>query len=699
MIRVVPLFAIGLMACVPAVAAAAGEAHCGDLLAQGAAPPTPRQLVAEDLIRLIDIGPVDTEGIQARLMTLSPDRRLAAFAVQRADPETNGHCRAIAVVDLASGAVRVVDRGGEFIEVTIDARGKADFPTGLPAGVTPRWSPDGRWLAFRKRVGGSTQIWRAAADGSGSAPLTSSTDDVDDFRIVASGAALVLASRPALSAAYAAITRESRSGFHYDDRYSPATSTRPLVASPVATHYVVQDLSTGAVREATGGERALFGAANPDDGVWTSMRSSDGRRTWIRAPAGALIWSSGPLFADGADGRPVGCAQAVCADAARPWWTADGRRVRFIVREGWARAATAIYEWVPGPDAPRRVYVTDDVLVDCAPVGDDLICLREGSLSPRRLERLSLGRGERTLLFDPNPGFAALSVGVVERLRLKNAFGYESVADLVLPVGYRRGQRYPLVVVQYDTRGFLRGGTGDEYPIQAFANRGYAVLSASQPRSVTPGTAKGADPAAVSRQNLAGFVDRRSALSSIEAGVQRLIARGIADPAQVGITGFSNGATTATFALVHSDLFSAAAMSSCCFDTTLPTRVGPAAARYFAASGYPRLIERNDEFWNSISLRMNARRMDTPLLLQVPEREMMSALESYTALREAGQPVDMFVFADEYHSKRQPAHRLAIYRRALDWFDYWLKGERATTADRQSELTHWDVLRREAAQP
>src|SRR3546814_7367490 len=40
---------------------------------------------------------------------------------------------------------------------------------------------------------------------------------------------------------------------------------------------------------------------------------------------------------------------------------------------------------------------------------------------------------------------------------------------------------YPLVVVQYDTRGFLRGGTGDEYPIQALAASGFAVLSVSRP--------------------------------------------------------------------------------------------------------------------------------------------------------------------------------------------------------------------------
>jgi dipeptidyl aminopeptidase/acylaminoacyl peptidase len=689
------LATLALMGC--AGSAEAGEDHCADLLSAAAPLPAGGPLVPEDLLRLTDIGPVDPEPHQARLLTLSPDHRLAAFQVQRADPVRNTHCRAMVVVDLSSRQTRIVDRGGGFIEVTIDARGKTDFPTGVPVVVAPRWASDGRWLAFLKRSGGKTQVWRAAVDGSGSAQLTRSADDVEDFRIAADGKVLVLASRPALRAAYAAITEEGRTGFHYDDRYSPATSTRPLAPAPIATSYVAQVIATGRVRDATPHERALFTASNPDSSVWTSIRSSGRRRAWTQSSPGQLLWIYGPLFAEGVDGQPIACAHAICQSVSRPWWTDDGRRVRFIVREGWARASTAIYEWSPGPAAPRRLYLTDDVLVDCAPSGDDLICLREGARQPRRLERLSLTDARRTVLFDPNPGFAKLRTGTVERLKLKNSFGFESVADLVFPVGYRPGIRYPLIVVQYDTRGFLRGGTGDEYPIQAFANRGYAVLSVGQPPSVARNGAEADDPAALSRRNLAGFADRRSALSAVETGVHLLIARGIADPVRIGITGFSNGATTATYALLHSKLFAAAAMSSCCFDTTLPTRVGPYAARYFAASGYPRMIDRDDTFWKEISLSLNARRVNTPILLQVPDHEMMSALESYTALREAGQPVDMYVFPDEYHSKKQPAHRLAVYRRALDWFDYWLKDERSAAPDRQRELAHWDALRREGA--
>ena len=85
--------------------------------------------------------------------------------------------------------------------------------------------------------------------------------------------------------------------------------------------------------------------------------------------------------------------------------------------------------------------------------------------------------------------------------------------------------------------------------------------------------------------------------------------------------------------------------------------------------------------------------------MQLADDEYLDSLESFTALREAGAPVDMFIFPDEHHVKWQPAHRLAIYRRSIDWFDYWLRGIRSKAPDRQSELKHWDRLKSEHARP
>jgi dipeptidyl aminopeptidase/acylaminoacyl peptidase len=403
----------------------------------------------------------------------------------------------------------------------------------------------------------------------------------------------------------------------------------------------------------------------------------------------------GSLHAHRGEGSIAACDAAACEGAFDPWWMPGHRHVHFRRSEGWAEASSAIYDWDVTSGGVRRLYVTDDLLTSCTPDGKSVICLVDSSLEPRRLIRLDPASGKRETLFDPNPEFAHLALGKVERLHWRNAFGVESIADLVLPVGYRACEKYPMVVVQYDTRGFLRGGTDDEYPIQAFANRGYAVLSFSSPHS-PPETRAARNFEEAGRLDLANFVNRRNIQSSLELGVRLAIDRGIADPRRIGITGLSDGSSTVEWALIHSSLFSAAAMSSCCWDPTFTARVGPAAARHFLAEGYPGILGRDDPFWKDMSLEVNARRISTPILVNASEQELSQALETYTGLREAGVPIDMFVYPGEYHGRWQPAHRLATYRRSLDWFDYWLRGVRSPAPDRQPELKEWDRLRQEA---
>jgi hypothetical protein len=678
----------------PAAAAASGVAGCADILPaeRGSAPP--RALLPEDLVRLRDIGPAEQSGRSSPLFALSRDGRKAAFQLRRANPATNSYCLAMVVVDVVPGAVpKVVDTGGDILLLTIDIRGKAEFPTGIPLSITPRWSPDGRWIAFLKREGGKTQVWRAFADGSGSGAVTHADADVVDFRIAAGGTTIVYATRPAIEGARAAAAKEALSGYHYDDRFAPVASNRPFPLPPAPREAAVVELATGAVRGASAGEAALIGASIFEDQTQDLHRGrAAGEDVWIDSER--LIGGAAPgaFHAVRHDGTIVTCGAAPCTGAADGFLMPDGERVRFFRREGWGDASFAIYEWNPATGGVRQLYVTEDILLDCAPSSDTLICLREASTQPRRLERLDPVSSKRELLFDPNPEFASLRLGRVERLHWRNRFGLQVLGDLVWPVGAEQGRRYPLIVVQYDTRGFLRGGTGDDYPIQALANRGYAILSIRRPLDV--GYLKSARSYSdVNRLNLAGFADMRSALSAIGTGVRMAIARGVADPAKLGITGLSDGATQAVFALLHSKLFSAAALSSCCYDTTQSMRIGPAAARDFHAMGFPRMADRDFAFWSHISLSLNARRMKTPLLLQLSDDEMLSGLETYTVLSEVGAPVDMFVFPDEHHVKWQPAHRLATYRRAIDWFDYWLLDKRSTAPDRQAELRHWDALR------
>lgn len=669
--------------------------ECNKILPPAQLPAGRRALLPENLARLRDIGPAEPEAYAEPFFTLSPDGRWLAFQLRQGDPERNSYCLAMVILDLSGKErPRIIDEGSDPLLLTLDFRGIADFPMGYMRVVSPRWSADGKWIAFLKRSDGTTQVWRAFADGSGSAPLTHSGIDVVDFQIGPDGSSIVYATRPDIERQQREIDREGLNGWHYDDRFVPFLSKRPLPRAPVPRQVQVLDVASGKVRPPTAAEAALVDADHQIIANAGAAPAIGGEGLEISATNLMGGARAGSFHARRANGSIATCGAPACDGAMNPWWMPGRADVRFFRREGWANASTAIYDWNMGSGDVHRLYLTDDVLSSCAPQGKILICRVDSSLEPGRLVRLDPVTGARETLFDPNPEFAHLTLGKPERLHLRNALGSESIADLVLPVGYRKGTKYPMVVVQYDTRGFLRGGTDDEYPIQAFANRGYAVLSFKRPQLASAMRAKDYEEAG--RENLRQFADRKNVQASLEEAVKVAIDRGIADPARIGITGLSDGSATVEWALIHSSLFAAAATSSCCWDSTGIWDVGPSAARHFLAEGYPGVLERDDPFWKQVSLSDNARRFTTPILVNASEEEFLDSLLTYTALREAGVAIDLFVYPGEYHARWQPAHRLATYKRSLDWFDYWLRGVRSTDPERQAELKEWDRLKREA---
>src|SRR3546814_19482969 len=84
------------------------------------------------------------------------------------------------------------------------------------------------------------------------------------------------------------------------------------------------------------------------------------------------------------------------------------------------------------------------------------------------------------------------------------------------------------------------------------------------------------------------------------------------------------------------------------------------------AIGWPGMTTNAPSFWDRMSLVRNAQRVRFPLLFEAADDEFRAAVESVTALREAGKPADLFVFPGEYHIKWQPAHRMDAYERGLE---------------------------------
>lgn len=662
-----------------------------------------------DLVRLRDIGPSFGTGLGTSPLAVSPDGRQLALVLTRADPDADDYCQALVVIGLRTTAsARVLDLGRGVITSVPTIRGVRS-PSGSPIINTPRWSPDGRHLAYLRSEGGVAQARVVTSDGRHAVTVSRAATDILRLGWAPNGR-LVFADDPGVTAAARAIEQQGRRGFLYDDTFIPNASARPSLPDSGRLAFHSVGSGGGTPLRASNAERRGIDPA-PDGlfpaGALLTARSSAGLKAWTISRDPTAFLSPVDLWIERADGVRVKCDDPACAGGSRGlenlWWTEHGRTLVFQRRGGWGGSQEMLFRWSPG-NAPRQIVATDDLLTGCALVDTRLACLREASARPRRVVLIDTGSGAQTELFDPNPEVAQQRLSTVERLHWKNAVGLQCFGDLVLPAGYKPGTRVPLIVVQYLTRGFLRGGTGDEYPIFPLAAQGFAILSFQRPpdfyETVKDGSLKSVEDAWKADQQ--DWHDRRSVQSALIRAIEILVERGIADKTRLGITGASDGATSVQFALASDPgLFAAASVSSPFMEAN-STQIygGTAWARQLREMGYPALgdAQAEAEFWRPISITMNTQAIVAPILMQVADDEYLVALESYVALRAQGKVSEFRVFPREYHMKTEPVHRLAIYERNLDWFSFWLLSKENPNPQDAGQYIRWRAMKdRQAA--
>ena len=611
-----------------------------------------RAVAPSDLLRLRDFGGSEISESGAPGFSVSPDGERLAIQIRQADPVGNSYCQALLIFRLGAckEAPIILDEGGEFVRGSFELYGLKGFPAGTPEPLTPRWSPDGHWIAFLRRDKGVTRLFIVSPGGGGARAITDDAADVVGFKW-RGGGVLEYARNGQLKAARADIVAEGREGFLYDDRFWMVAEPRPFPRGQIhdSEHWV-------AVLE-NGNARPLVNspAVEPLSRAIIETEPGYGGRTKLRA------W---------VDGRDIPCVHPSCIGVAGAWLLSRSTSVIFLRREGFARSQTGIYRWETDTGQIVKLRVVDDALGGCD-AGMRLICGRETSTRPRDIVEVDPATGALTRLIDLNPEWHNLTASSVTRLHWTNDDGVEVFGDLVLPRSMKRGQKIPLVVVQYNSRGFLRGGTGDEYPIQAMAAQGFAVFSFNRPSSYRFQMMQSGRPFSL-RDLMVGWKDRAFVHDILMKGLDLIVARYPVDVEHLAITGLSDGGSTATYALIHSRRFSLALLSTCCEDPAiLETAVGPAYVDFLKRNEYPLPSADFQDSWQRVSLAMNADAICARVVIQTADREARAALAAVAALREHGRDISMYIFPDEYHVKWQPAHRSAIYRRTLTELGRW----------------------------
>lgn len=609
---------------------------------------------------------------------LSPDGQWVAYVVTAADLERNVYDSDIHLVPAAGGPSFQLTRGPRRDD-------------------SPRWSPDGQWLAFLSNRGEGDQLYRIRAFGGEAEALTQLKNGVVSFAWSPDGRQLAYLSADPPDAA--AEERRQREGdFEVVD------------AQPRRQHLYLLDLQSRATRRLTRGPFHVTACC------W----SADGRRLAFAhqpTPSAEDLYRGGLSLvpARGGRARPLGVGPGACTSLT---WSPDGRWLAFLQGTGWLEQVRLRLASPAGPArqlAPRledlgagaslawaadskalytalgqgsaahlcriRLSGRVEMLTQGPQVhgplsvgGERLAFLRQDGAHPPEVFTSGLAAMEPVPVTGHNPQLGARWVAAKEVVRWRSADGTPVEGLLIKPAGYRPGKAVPLLVCVHGgpasvyTNTF-NGNLGERYPHQVFAGSGYAVLLPNPRGSAQYGNA-------FRRANVQDWGG--GDLEDILAGVDHLVARGIADPKRLGILGWSYGGFMTGWAITRTDRFRAAS-----FGAGLSNLIS-----MYGQTDIPGFMEQYWEAppWEEPGLYLarspiaHAGRIKTPTLIQHGDRDLRVPLpqgqELYQALKRRRVPVRLVVYPRQAHALSEPRLVRAVMEHNLLWFDCWVRGRK-----------------------
>jgi dipeptidyl aminopeptidase/acylaminoacyl peptidase len=622
---------------------------------------------------------------------ISPDGTRIAYAVSTPSVSRNRHETALFVVSASGGTpTRLAD------EISV-------YTPALPA-PRLRWSPDSASIGFLGRgAEGRAQIYSIPTDGGEPRALTSAPRGVIAWEWSPDGRGVAYISRDGLTPSVVAragtpepatrlwvqplgaAARVLTPPEQYVDSLSWAPDSKAIVysASSITGFMAPYHTRLYLVDTAGGGPRPLVDR----EGMNTSPQfSPDGEavafvttsnQVGLLAPRGLGVARVGGKSA-GPRSFPLGGAWI-----GEMQWARDSQSIFVLMNEGTFATGAQMFEM-----PVVRVSLTTGVatrVVSGATVNYSLSVTRDGTrLAYRAVEGRTMGdvyvhdlvSGSRTRVTTVNPELDGMALGELTPVSWRSFDGMEIWGLLLTPPGWDGKAR--LATLIYCHGGPIGGvtyglfpqfahtvGQVDPYATEAFASAGYAVLF-PMPRGGS-GYGEAGHRAII---NAWGEADYRD----IMAGVDALVARGVADPDRLGVMGASYGGFMTNWIVTQTGRFKAAASGASISDLAdmyYLSDSGEVMAEYFKKPW------ENQASYIAHSPITFAHRVTTPLLIQHGERDVRvpisNAVKFYRALKALGKTVEYDYYPAGGHVYYEPAQQHASMRRSLEWFGRWIR--------------------------
>jgi dipeptidyl aminopeptidase/acylaminoacyl peptidase len=594
------------------------------------------------------------------------------------------------------------------------------FTAGSHQDSLPRWSPDGRWIAFLSdraapsgEGGKAKQIYVIAADGGEARALTSGDHNPVDLAWSPDGTTLAFVGKPAAPKPDSDVKIITRVRYKFDGegfwdgRYK---------------HLFTVAAEGGPVRQLTTGD---YDHADP---AW----SPDGRRLAFisNQTAEADFTNVTDVWVLPLDGEPRSLTQSV-GPCSMPVWSPDGSMIAYLGHDNSFMGATNIGLWiVPAQGGTSRLLtkefdrsLTHHPITDMrahpkvgAPVwlpdgGRILVLVAEGATNQLALVRVPGGdvtvitTGVREIFgcgFTQSVSVGALAVSdphtpgdlwavwvdgttvrerrltsvnaelldgielvVPERFAYDGADGWPVEGWVMRPVGFREGTRYPTIL---QIHGGPHGAYGEAFfhEFQLLASEGYALVY-TNPR----GSQGYGQRFTAATQHDWGGKDYEDIMRGLDAALARYA---FLDPDRLGVAGGSYGGFMTNWVVGHTDRFKAAVTMRSISNHLSQWGTSDLAFMkgFWEFPGDP--WETPTWYWERSPLAY-VTKIKTPLLILHSDMDLRCPIgegeQLFAALKKLKQEVMFVRFPNESHDLSRigkPKHRTERLRLIVQWF-------------------------------
>jgi dipeptidyl aminopeptidase/acylaminoacyl peptidase len=407
------------------------------------------------------------------------------------------------------------------------------------------------------------------------------------------------------------------------------------------------------------------------DGRWIAFASQDGRDTeWFTNDYLCLVPAAGgkPInLTKDFDEEVTGAGNDLC-------WSPNSDYVVFQANQRTARHLYRVS--TSGRVEPLTSGAELNGAASLAARGGTLAFLREDASSPREVWVMR-GSASPQRLTDTNPQVKDLPAFPKQLVTWTGPDGMEIEGLVIYPTNYRKGAKVPLLVnVHGGPAGVHQNtytGASRVYPWVLFAQKGYAILFPN-PRG------SGGYGERFRAANLRDWGGKD--YEDIMAGVDRMIAVGVADPQRLGVLGWSYGGFMTSTVVTKTDRFKAACVGAGVMNLT--SMVGTCDIPEFNQSYFQSWPWDDPDFYVQHSAVFGASRVKTPTLILHGESDARvptsQGWEFYTALKKCGVTTDLVLYPRQPHGPREPRLQKDLQRRHLDWMDRYVLGNGSKSA-------------------